>query len=148
MSRTDTHRGSHGVAEESLKIQTPSEAKPEVENFVSNKKLTPLLEFWEKFGVKGASFAGANNKGLPNKSYTGGNKANGTKILQTRGTRVLKSKVKSAKKTPIKGKLIQTKINLKPIKLNLNQLERPPTSTDELDDKDNGYVAVDRKLDG
>ena len=61
---------------------------------------------------------------------------------------MLKSKVKSAKKTPIKGKLIQTKINLKPIKLNLNQLERPPTSTDELDDKDNGYFAVDRKLDG
>ena len=54
MSRTDTHRGSQGVDEESLKIQTPSEAKPEVENFVSNKKLTPLLEFLEKFGVKGA----------------------------------------------------------------------------------------------
>ena len=73
------------------------------------------------------------------------------KVIQTRGTRVYKTKIKvksTPVKTPLKGKLIQTKLNLKPIKLNPIQVELLKTRTDELLAYDEGGDTVDRKLDG
>ena len=146
---TDKHQESQGAVEESLKIQIVSVAKPEIEDFdievKTNKKIKPSLDFWENMGVMRASNSGVKNKEFPIKPYTGGNKTRGLKTIQARGTRVCKSKVKLAKKTPIKGKPIQTKINFKPIKINLDlsQTEQNLTSTDELGDKVNGNDAVD-----
>ena len=91
---------------ESRKVRTVSETKPAVGDLEvkTNKKLKPLLEFLENFGVKVASNSGVKIKEFPIKSYTGVNKTRGSQIIQTRGTRVIKSKVKSAKKDPHKGK--------------------------------------------
>ena len=117
----------------------------------STKKIKPLLDFWENFVGKGSPKSGGIIKGFPIKSTTGGVKTKGHKVIQTRGTRVYKSKVKvksTPDKTPLKGRLIQTKINLRPIKLNLIQDKQFETSTDELIAEDKGDGTVDRKLEG
>ena len=89
--------------------------------------------------------SGVNFKGFSTESNTGGIKTKGSKVIQTRGTRICKSKVKSTpEKTPIKGKLIQTKLNLKPIKIELIQTEQLKTSMDELVADDNEDFTVDQ----
>ena len=159
--RHDEHQpllvGTEGVAKHvesqgaNFHVQTEYEAKPVVEELETNRKIKSLLYFWEGFVIKGLPKSGGIRKEFPIKSFTGGVKLKGQKVTHTRGTRIYKTKIKvksTPDKTPLKGRLVQSKLNLKPIRLNLIQDELTRTSTDELTADNGGIDTVDQRLDG
>ena len=134
-------------------VQAADEVEPQGEKLLNNStnKIKPLLDFWEAFKAEGSPKSGGTIKGILKISSERGFKSKVNKLTQTRGNRVNKTKLKvksTPVKTPLKGKLIQMKLNLKPIRSNQIQVELHKTSTDELKADDKGGETVDHKLDG